>query len=100
AALALAVLGASGSWAYALAFGLGNGIMTVVIGTLPLAMFGAQGYGQRQGLLMVPARMTQASAPFLFGLALEQWQLGALWVLMLAASIAGTALWCLRAKSA
>lgn len=98
AALALAVFGASGSWAYALAFGLGNGIMTVVIGTLPLAMFGAQGYGQRQGLLMVPARMTQASAPFLFGLALEQWQLGALWVLMLAASIAGTALWCLRAK--
>lgn len=98
AALALALFGASGSWAYALAFGLGNGIMTVVIGTLPLAMFGAQGYGQRQGLLMVPARMTQASAPFLFGVALEQWQLGALWVLMLAASIAGTALWCLRAK--
>lgn len=98
AALALALLGASGAWVYALAFGLGNGIMTVVIGTLPLAMFGAQGYGQRQGLLMVPARMTQASAPFLFGLALEQWQLGALWVLMLAASIAGTALWCLRPK--
>lgn len=98
AALLLAMLGASGGWAYALAFGLGNGIMTVVIGTLPLAMFGAQGYGQRQGLLMVPARMTQASAPFLFGLALEQWQLGALWVLVLAASIAGTALWCLRAK--
>jgi len=98
AALALAVFGASGSWAYALAFGLGNGIMTVVIGTLPLAMFGAQGYGQRQGLLMVPARMTQASAPFLFGLALEHWQLGALWVLMLAASMAATALWCLRPK--
>lgn len=73
--------------------------MTVVIGTLPLAMFGAQGYGQRQGLLMVPARMAQASAPFLFGLALERWQLGALWVLVLAASIAGTALWCLRPRS-
>ncbi|WP_312528058.1 MFS transporter [Comamonas sp.] len=98
AALLLAVFGAPGAWAYALAFGLGNGIMTVVIGTLPLAMFGAQGYGQRQGLLMVPARMTQASAPFLFGLALEQWQLGALWVLMLAASMAATALWCLRPK--
>ncbi|WP_313335569.1 MFS transporter [Comamonas sp.] len=98
AALLLAVFGAPGAWAYALAFGLGNGIMTVVIGTLPLAMFGAQGYGQRQGLLMVPARMNQASAPFLFGLALEQWQLGALWVLMLAASMAATALWCLRPK--
>ena len=99
AALILAVFGASAGWGYALAFGLGNGIMTVVIGTLPLAMFGAQGYGQRQGLLMVPARMAQASAPFLFGLALERWQLGALWVLVLAASIAGTALWCLRPRS-
>ena len=63
-------------------------------------MFGAQGYGQRQGLLMVPARMAQASAPFLFGLALERWHLGALWVLVAAASTAATALWCLRPKQA
>ena len=100
AALVLAGFGAAGGWGYAVAFGLGNGIMTVVIGTLPLAMFGAQGYGQRQGLLMVPARMAQASAPFLFGLALERWQLGALWVLVAAASIAATALWCLRPRHA
>lgn len=98
AALVLVGFGAAGGWGYAVAFGLGNGIMTVVIGTLPLAMFGAQGYGQRQGLLMVPARMAQASAPFLFGLALERWQLGALWVLVAAASTAATALWCLRPR--
>ncbi|MFE1570256.1 MFS transporter [Comamonas odontotermitis] len=100
AALVLVGFGAAGGWGYAVAFGLGNGIMTVVIGTLPLAMFGAQGYGQRQGLLMVPARMAQASAPFLFGLALERWHLGALWVLVAAASTAATALWCLRPKQA
>lgn len=100
AALVLAVSGAAGGWGYAVAFGLGNGIMTVAIGTLPLAMFGAQGYGQRQGLLMVPARVAQSSAPFLFGLALERWRLGALWVLVLAAATAVVALWCLRPRQA
>ncbi|GAB2487535.1 MFS transporter [Comamonas humi] len=100
AAAVLAVFGAAGGWGYAVAFGLGNGIMTVAIGTLPLAMFGAQGYGQRQGLLMVPARIAQSSAPFLFGLALDRWQLGALWVVVLAAATAATALWCLRPRQA
>ena len=63
-------------------------------------MFGAQGYGQRQGLLMVPARIAQASAPFVFGLALERWQLGALWLVAGAATTAGIALWCLKPRSA
>ena len=42
-------------------------------------IFGAKGYGQRQGLLMVPARLVQAAAPFLFGMAVERWGDGALW---------------------
>ena len=50
------------------------------MGTLPLKMFGAQGYGQRQGWLMVPARIVQAGSPFLFGMAASQWGLGALWL--------------------
>lgn len=58
--------------------GAGNGILTIAKGTLPLALFGPQGYGQRQGMLMVPARMTQAMAPWLFGLALDRWGAGAL----------------------
>ncbi|MFL6692994.1 MAG: MFS transporter [Ramlibacter sp.] len=58
--------------------GAGNGILTIAKGTLPLALFGPQGYGQRQGVLMVPARMTQAMAPWLFGLALDRWGGGAL----------------------
>ena len=36
-----------------------------------LALFGPAGYGHRSGLLSVPARGTQAAAPFLFGLLLE-----------------------------
>ena len=100
AALVLATFGSAAGWAYGVIFGLGNGIMTVAVGTLPLAMFGAQGYGQRQGLLMVPARIAQASAPFVFGLALENWQLGALWLVAGAATTAACALWTLKPRSA
>ena len=46
---------------------------------MPLVVFGAHGYGERQGLLMVPARFAQAFAPLLFGLAMEHQGGGALW---------------------
>ena len=79
-AAALALLG--GGWAalFAILHGAGNGILTIAKGTLPLVLFGPQGYGLRQGLLMVPARIAQASAPWLFGLALDAWGVGALWL--------------------
>ncbi|MNU87110.1 Major Facilitator Superfamily protein [Variovorax boronicumulans] len=79
-ALCLGVLGASAAAAFAMLHGLGNGILTIAIGTLPLLIFGAKGYGQRQGFLMVPARIVQAGAPFLFGIAVERWGSGALWL--------------------
>lgn len=58
--------------------GMGNGILTIAMATLPLALFGSQGYGARQGWLMLPARILQALAPFLFGIALERWAASAL----------------------
>jgi MFS family permease len=60
--------------------GAGNGILTIAKGTLPLVLFGSVGYGARQGWLMVPARVAQALAPFLFGLVIDRLQAGALWV--------------------
>lgn len=65
---------------FAILHGAGNGILTIAKGTLPLALFGAQGYGARQGWLMLPARVAQALAPFLFGLALDAWGANALWL--------------------
>jgi hypothetical protein len=52
--------------------------MTIAMGTLPLAFFGAAGYGLRQGLLMAPARLFSASAPFLFDLLLGRYGTSAL----------------------
>lgn len=78
-ALCLGLFGTSVAAVFAVLHGLGNGILTIAIGTLPLLIFGAKGYGQRQGFLMVPARIVQAGAPFLFGIAVERWGDGALW---------------------
>lgn len=76
----LAVAGAPVAAVFALFHGAGNGILTIAKGTLPLVLFGPAGYGHRQGLLMVPARMAQAASPWLFGLCLDRLGAGALWV--------------------
>jgi len=78
-AVLLALLGAPLAALFAILHGAGNGILTIAKGTLPLVLFGAQGYGLRQGLLMVPARVAQASAPWLFGILLDRFGAGALW---------------------
>lgn len=79
-ALGLLILGGPAGAAFGLLHGAGNGVLTIAKGTLPLVIFGAQGYGHRQGLLMLPARVAQAFAPWLFGLALDRWQGQALWL--------------------
>jgi len=59
------------------ATGAGNGMITISKGTLPLALFGPQGYGVRSGLLSTQARMLQAASPLLFGLLLDRVGIGA-----------------------
>jgi hypothetical protein len=60
----LIVLGVPGISAFALLHGAGNGMITIAKGTLPLALFGSEGYGLRSGLLLAPARMLQACRRF------------------------------------
>jgi predicted MFS family arabinose efflux permease len=78
-AAALLLAGAPAAALFAIFHGAGNGILTIAKGTLPLVLFGPSGYGHRQGLLMVPARLAQALAPWLFGLLLDRWATGSLW---------------------
>lgn len=63
--------------------GTGNGVLIISRGTLPLAIFGPLGYGRMQGWLMLPAKLAQACAPFLFGMALTHWGASTLWMTML-----------------
>ena len=76
----LALFGAPVAAVFALMHGVGNGILTIANGTLPLLLFGPSGYGKRQGLLMVPSRVAQALAPWLFGICLDRWGDRALWL--------------------
>jgi MFS family permease len=67
----LALAGGAASSAFAIFFGLGNGILTIARGTLPLAIFGPKNYGYRLGIIGAPARMAQAAAPLAFGLLID-----------------------------
>jgi MFS family permease len=99
-AAVLLLAGPAAAPLFALMHGAGNGIMTIAKGTLPLSLFGAAGYGARQGWLMMPARVAQAAAPFLFGLVLTHWQANALWLSAGLGAASAIALLLVRARPA
>jgi predicted MFS family arabinose efflux permease len=70
-AAVFAVIGPAAAVAFTVFYGAGNGLLTIARGTVPLAVFGPRGYGERTGLLGAPARAAQALAPLLFGLLLD-----------------------------
>lgn len=76
----LLIVGSPVAIAFAILHGAGVGLMTIVKGTLPLALFGDQGFGHRAGWLEAPSRVVQAATPLLFGLALERYHGDALWI--------------------
>ncbi|MEG2042092.1 MAG: hypothetical protein RR068_13415, partial [Hafnia sp.] len=52
-------------------YGAGNGILTIARGTLPLVLFGTEGYGARIGALARPMLIAQAAGPFAAALVLS-----------------------------
>lgn len=96
AAVCLVVFGGPAAFAFALLHGAGNGILTIAKGTLPLALFGAAGYGARLGWLNAPARILQAAAPLIFGAALTLWGVHAIWLTAGVGLLATAALMLLR----
>jgi predicted MFS family arabinose efflux permease len=91
-AAVLVGVGAPAVPAFAFLHGAGNGLLTIARGTLPLALFGSTAYGLRAGLIGAPARLTQATAPFIFGLVLDS---SATLALVLSSSLMIVALVCL-----
>jgi predicted MFS family arabinose efflux permease len=90
-ALMIAAAGAPAVAMFSVCHGAGNGMLTIVRGTLPLALYGPVGYGARIARIAIPARIGQALAPFLFGVAITKlgaWTLGISSVLYLAALLA------------
>lgn len=99
-ATALLLAGTPAGALFVVLHGAGNGVLTIAKGTLPLALFGPQGYGRRQGWIALPARIAQGLAPLIFGLAVERWGLDALWLTSGLGAAAVLALYRVRALSA
>jgi MFS family permease len=70
----LAVLGASVpvAVAFALMFGGANGLVTITRGAVPLALFGAHGYGRLMGRLASPFQLMQAAAPLIMAFVIDR----------------------------
>ena len=92
------MVGPPAAAAFAILYGAGNGLLTIARGTVPLAVFGPDGYGERTGLLGAPARAAQALAPLLFGLLLDQMGAAAIVVSSALCLAALAALFSLRAS--
>ena len=70
-----------GAMAFAILFGFGSGLMSIVGGTLPLELFGRAGYGAYVGWIAAARQFSSAFAPF--GLTIMMAKLGtipALWI--------------------
>lgn len=78
--------------AFMLIFGGANGLVTITRGAVPLALFGASGYGRLMGRLAGPWLLMQAAAPLVMAFVVERASDGA--ALALAAGFAGVALAC------
>ncbi|WP_439550971.1 MFS transporter [Falsiroseomonas sp.] len=63
--LALLLAGPVAALPFALAYGASNGILTISRGTVPLALFGAEGYAVLMGRMAMPVLVAQALAPTL-----------------------------------
>ena len=57
-----------GAAAFALLFGLGSGLSSIVSGTLPLALFGRVGYGRRLGAISSARLIVSSFAPVVFAM--------------------------------
>ncbi len=77
---------------FALMFGGANGLVTITRGAVPLALFGASGYGRLMGRLAGPFLLMQSAAPLIMAFVIERTSDAA--ALALAATFASIALVC------
>src|SRR5262249_60933595 len=62
--------------AFTLLMGASQGVITIVRGAVPLALFGAQGYGAVLGVIATPVLVVNAGAPTVFAWIVDRWGWG------------------------
>ncbi|TBY57875.1 arsenite efflux MFS transporter ArsK [Rhizobium leguminosarum bv. viciae] len=66
----------AGAVAFAICLGLGSGINSIAQGSLPLYLFGSDGYGAVTGKMAAVRLATGAAAPFVFATAMAHFGIG------------------------
>jgi MFS family permease len=95
AVLVLTAPSVPGAMLFAVIFGMGNGLLSIVTGTLPLTLFGSDGYGKLQGKMMSARLIVSAIAPFVLALSMQR--LGFIWSLSITAALGALAVLAFRA---
>lgn len=80
----------AGAMAFAVVFGLGSGLFSIVTGTLPLMLFGSDGYGRLQGKVMAARLIVSATAPFALAFAIAH--IGTTWSLTITTALGACAI--------
>ena len=84
---------------FAAATGIGQGLSSIVRGTVPLALFGGEGYAARLGRLAAIRTVLSAGAPFVFAVGFETAGLDAtLWIAFAIGAVALVPLLVLRMR--
>ncbi|MFT4183276.1 MAG: MFS transporter [Rhizobium sp.] len=66
---------------FAALYGVGNGLLTITRGTLPLMLFDPRSYGTVVGRLIVPSFVLSAAAPVIYAVVIDRYgQAGALYL--------------------
>lgn len=74
-----------GAMAFSIIFGLGSGLGSIVQGTLPLQLFGREGYGELVGRIAAVRMIVSAVAPFVFAFVMASFD--ASWALVLSSAL-------------
>lgn len=62
--------------AFTLVMGASQGVITIVRGAVPLALFGAKGYGAVLGVIATPVLVVNAASPTVFAWIVDRWGWG------------------------
>lgn len=77
---------------FALLYGCGNGVMTIVRGAIPAELYGREHYGVVNGAMATPVLLAKAAGPIAASFALLTWPDPMRLLLMLAATAAASAI--------
>lgn len=87
AVLMLGGTSATTAFLFVILFGISNGLVTIMRGAVPLALFGSKGYGEVLGILATPYLLLAALSPLGFAVVAEGFGYGAAEAVLLGAGV-------------